>query len=108
MLSSGAVDDMQADATRCGGITGFLKAGVLCEAYHMPFSTHTSPTVHIHCCCSSVQVVHLEYFHDHERIESMFFDGFIKPSDGFLSPDFSRPGLGIEFKEKDAEKYLIC
>jgi L-alanine-DL-glutamate epimerase-like enolase superfamily enzyme len=107
MLDAGAVDILQADATRCGGITGFLKASVLCEAYNVPLSAHTAPSVHTHACCSASKSVHLEYFHDHARIEEMFFDGFIKPSGGFLTPDPSKPGLGLEFKEKDTAKYHI-
>lgn len=107
MLSAGAVDVLQADATRCGGITGFLKAAVLCEAFNIPLSAHTAPSVHIHACCSASKSVHLEYFHDHERIEEMFFDGFTRPAEGFLMPDPTKPGLGLEFREKDAAGYRI-
>ncbi|HET9406298.1 MAG TPA: enolase C-terminal domain-like protein [Candidatus Sulfotelmatobacter sp.] len=38
MLAAGAVDVLQADATRCGGITGFLQAATLCQAHHIPAS----------------------------------------------------------------------
>jgi L-alanine-DL-glutamate epimerase-like enolase superfamily enzyme len=108
MLEAGAIDILQADATRCGGITGFLKAGILCEAFNVPLSAHTAPTVHMHACCSASKSVHLEYFHDHARIEEMLFDGFIRPSGGFMAPEPARPGLGIEFREKDAEKFLFA
>jgi len=46
-----------------------------------------------------------EYFYDHVRIESMFFDGFITPRNGYMQPDLIRPGLGVEFKYEDAAKY---
>ena len=105
MLSAGAVDVLQADATRCGGITGFLQAVALCEAYHTPLSAHTAPSVHTHLGCAATPLRHLEYFHDHVRIESMFFDGVRSPVNGKLSPDLSRPGLGIEFKRQDAERF---
>ena len=36
MLAAGAVDVLQADATRCAGITGLLGVGALCEAWSMP------------------------------------------------------------------------
>jgi hypothetical protein len=49
--------------------------------------------------------VHLEYFHDHVRIESMLFDGAPVPREGLLRPDRSRPGLGLEFRERDAERF---
>ena len=105
MLEAGAVDVLQADATRCGGITGFLQASALCEAHHIPLSAHTAPAIHMHVCCAATPVRHLEYFHDHVRIEHMFFDGLPEPVRGELRPDRSRPGLGLEFKQADAERY---
>jgi L-alanine-DL-glutamate epimerase-like enolase superfamily enzyme len=107
MLRAGAVDVLQADATRCGGLSGFIKAGILCETYQLPFSAHTSPLIHLHPMLCLKNAVHIEYFYDHERIEKLFFDGFIEPDEGFLKIDMSRPGLGIELKKVDAEKYLI-
>jgi L-alanine-DL-glutamate epimerase-like enolase superfamily enzyme len=105
MLADGAVDVLQADATRCGGITGFLQVSALCEAHHLPLSTHTAPLVHTHLGCATTRVRHLEYFHDHVRIENMFFDGTRSPVNGQLSPDLSRPGLGIELRGADAQRF---
>ncbi|HKV48307.1 MAG TPA: enolase C-terminal domain-like protein [Candidatus Acidoferrales bacterium] len=105
MLESGAVDVLQADATRCGGITGFMQADALCVARSMPLSAHTAPSIHMHACCASTTAVHLEYFHDHVRIEKMFFDGAREPSNGELVPDLTRPGLGIELRRRDMEQY---
>lgn len=105
MLASGAVDVLQADATRCGGITGFLQVAALCEAFHLPLSAHTAPALHTHLCCSATPVRHLEYFHDHVRIEGMFFDGISPPVNGELRPDLSRPGMGIELKQADVERF---
>jgi L-alanine-DL-glutamate epimerase-like enolase superfamily enzyme len=105
MLDAGAVDVLQADATRCGGITGFLQAAALCEAHHIPLSAHTAPSVHTHLGCAATRLRHLEYFHDHVRIENMFFDGARAPVHGELSPDLSRPGMGIELKRADAQRF---
>jgi L-alanine-DL-glutamate epimerase-like enolase superfamily enzyme len=107
MLSAKAIDVLQADATRCGGITGFLKAGQLAEAYQIPFSSHCAPALHLHAALSLHSFYIAEYFFDHIRIESMLFDGVSPPEKGYLNPDLSRPGLGIEFKHKDAEKFKI-
>jgi L-alanine-DL-glutamate epimerase-like enolase superfamily enzyme len=107
MLDAGAVDVLQADATRCEGITGFLKAAALCEARSMPFSAHTAPSIHAHACCTLPHVQHIEYFHDHVRIEHLLFDGALSPAAGALRPDPSRPGLGLEFKWKDAARYRV-
>ena len=105
MLATGAVDVLQADATRCGGITGFLQAAALCEAHHIPLSAHTAPSIHTHLGCAAIPLRHLEYFHDHVRIENMFFDGVRSPVNGDLSPDLSRPGMGIELKHADVQRF---
>ncbi len=107
MLDAGAVDVLQADATRCLGITGFLKVGALCEARPLSLSAHCGPSLHLHPCCALTPVRHIEYFHDHVRIEHLLFDGARSPVCGVLSPDLSRPGLGLEFKRADAEPYAI-
>jgi L-alanine-DL-glutamate epimerase-like enolase superfamily enzyme len=106
MLDAGAVDVLQADATRCGGITGFLEVSALCSAHCLPLSAHCAPTLHAHPCCAAPPVRHVEYFHDHARIEHLLFDGALTPADGALRPDLSRPGLGLEFKRADARRFL--
>lgn len=105
MLAAGAVDVLQADATRCGGITGFLKVAALCEAHHLPLSAHTAPSLHTHLGCAAIPLRHLEYFHDHVRIEQMFFDGVLIPANGQLSPDLSRPGMGIQLKRAEIRRF---
>lgn len=107
MLQAGAVDVLQADATRCAGFTEFLKVDALCEADCMPLSSHCAPILHLHACCASLRVRHMEYFHDHVRIASMLFEGVPTPVDGMLRPDLDRPGLGLAFKHADAQRYAI-
>ncbi len=107
MLASGAVDVLQADATRCAGITGFLKAGILAEAFHIPFSSHCAPYLHLHAALATKNCVHMEYFRDHVRIEKMLFEGTMEVENGMLSPDLERPGMGLIFKSQDAKKYKI-
>ncbi len=105
MLEAKAVDALQADATRCGGVTGFMDAAAIADAFGVPLSSHCAPALHIALCCAARRAVHLEYFHDHVRIEHMLFDGVPRPRAGSLAPALDRPGLGLEFKEKDAECY---
>ncbi len=107
MLEANAVDVLQADATRCAGITGFLRVGALCESRSLQLSSHCGPSLHVHPCCAVPNFRHMEYFHDHVRIEHMFFDGVLTPVDGTLRPDLSRPGMGLEFKRADAAKYAV-
>jgi L-alanine-DL-glutamate epimerase-like enolase superfamily enzyme len=108
MLEQGAVDVLQADATRCGGITGFLQVAALCEAFAVPLSAHTAPSLHIAPCCAAPCVRHVEYFHDHVRIEQLLFDGAPRPVSGRLRPDWSRPGIGLDLKRADAARYRVA
>ena len=105
MLEAGAVDVLQADATRCGGITGFLQADVLCAAHNLPLSAHTAPAIHMHACCAAAKAVHLEYFHDHARIENMIFNGVQSPKSGELTPDLSCCGLGLDIRRAELSRY---
>ncbi len=107
MLDAGAVTVLQADATRCGGISGFLDAAALCWAANIPLSAHCGPSAHLHVCCAVPRAVHMEFFHDHARIERMFFDGFCEPEGGVMRPDLARPGLGLDLKESDAARYRV-
>lgn len=105
MLAAGAVDVQQADGTRCGGITGFLKVAALCEAHHVDLSGHCAPALHMHAACAVQRFRHLEWFHDHVRIEQMLFDGAPIPDHGEIRPNLTRPGLGLVFKIQDADPY---
>jgi L-alanine-DL-glutamate epimerase-like enolase superfamily enzyme len=107
MLETGAVDVQQADATRCGGVTGFMLAAALCEAFHTDLSAHCAPALHRHLGCAAPRFRHVEWFHDHARIEQMLFDGAPVPSNGMIGPDPSRPGFGLSFKFRDAERYAV-
>jgi L-alanine-DL-glutamate epimerase-like enolase superfamily enzyme len=107
MLAAGAVDVLQADATRCAGFTDFLRVGALCAGAQMPMSAHTAPSLHTHVACAVPRLRNVEYFHDHVRIESMLLDGARRAVDGALEPDLSRPGLGLELKRPDAARYRV-
>jgi L-alanine-DL-glutamate epimerase-like enolase superfamily enzyme len=101
----GCVDCLQVDVTRCGGITGLLQAAGLAHAHGLEVSGHCAPQLSAHALAAVPNLRHLEYFHDHVRIESMLFDGILEPVDGELRPDRSRPGHGLELKRADAQRY---
>jgi L-alanine-DL-glutamate epimerase-like enolase superfamily enzyme len=107
MLEAGAVDVLQADATRCGGVSGFLAVHALADAHGLPLSAHCAPALHLHLGCALERVRHLEYFHDHQRIEQMLFDGAAAPRNGALGPDLTRPGFGLTLKRQDAEPFAV-
>jgi L-alanine-DL-glutamate epimerase-like enolase superfamily enzyme len=107
MLDAGAVHILQADVTRCGGVTNMVRVDGLCKARSMPSSAHCAPAISAHACCAMETNIHIEYFFDHYRIEGMLFDGTLEPDGGRLTPDRSRPGLGLEFKRADAARYEV-
>ena len=100
----GRVDCLQADVTRCGGITGLLSASGLANAHSIDVSAHCAPAISTHAFCAVERRRHLEYFHDHVRVEGMLFDGVPEPDGGVLRPDRSRPGNGLELRRAEAEK----
>lgn len=108
MLAAQAIDVQQADATRCGGYTGFLQVAALCEAHHVPLSGHCGPALHLPAACAAPRFRHLEWFHDHVRIEHMLFDGAPVPRDGAIRPDLTRSGHGLAFKHKDGDRFRVA
>jgi L-alanine-DL-glutamate epimerase-like enolase superfamily enzyme len=105
LVEARAVDCLQADVTRCGGITGLLQVAGLAAGYGNDVSAHCAPQLSAHAFCAVPNLRHLEYFHDHVRVESMLFDGVLEPEGAELRPDRSRRGHGLELRRADAERY---
>ena len=101
---AGCVDVLQADVTRCGGITNLLRVDGICKARALPFSAHCAPAISAHACAALECARHIEYFHDHVRVERLLFEGTLDPAGGALRPDPDRPGLGLELRP-DAERW---
>jgi L-alanine-DL-glutamate epimerase-like enolase superfamily enzyme len=107
MIAAGAVDVIQADATRCGGVTGFLDAAAEADGAGIPLSAHTAPSLHGHLCCAATPARNVEYFHDHVRIERMLFDGSLTAQHGNLLPGRSTPGFGLTLKHSAAAAFQV-
>ena len=105
MLEAGAVDVLQIDATRCCGYSGFLTAAAIANAFSTPISSHCAPAIHLPVAAACAHLRHMEWFHDHVRIEHMLFDGAPQIRDGSVAPDLQRAGHGLELKRADAEKF---
>jgi len=109
MVSADAVDCLQADVTRCGGITIWQRTAALAEALGLQISGHCAPHAHAAVAASVPNLRHLEWFHDHTRIESMFFDGTLDPKGGAISPcENTAPGLGLELRSAVANRYRVA
>jgi L-alanine-DL-glutamate epimerase-like enolase superfamily enzyme len=105
MCAAGAVDCLQVDASRCAGITEWLRACAVAAAHGLQVSGHTAQSLHAHPACAVPNLRHLEYFADHARSDRLLFDGVLDPRGGVLKPDLTRPGMGLELKRRDAERY---
>ena len=108
MVDAQAVDCLQVDVTRCGGITEWLRAAAVAAGRGLEVSGHCAPNLHAHVAAAVPNLRHLEYFHDHARIETMLFDGALDPSGGVLRPDPSRPGLGLTLKDANGARYRVA
>ncbi len=104
----GAVDCVQADVSRCGGITEWVRVAALAAAHNLDISTHCVPYLHLDAALATPRLRHLEWFHDHVRIESMLLDGVPRIADGALAADLSVPGHGLTFKERDAQSFRVA
>ncbi|MGH9477266.1 MAG: enolase C-terminal domain-like protein [Terriglobales bacterium] len=105
MLAAEAVHVLQADITRCAGVSEFFRVAGLCSAFQTPLSAHTAPAAHLAPACALERFRNIEYFHDHARIEDLLFDGAPNPRHGVMAPDLSRPGLGLELKHREARRW---
>lgn len=105
MCEAGAVDCLQADASRCGGITEWLRVAAVAAAYNLQISAHCAPYLHAHVAACVPNLRHLEWFHDHTRIALRFFEGAAPPVDGVLRLRSDSPGHGLTLREADLESY---
>lgn len=107
MCAAEAVDCIQIDVTRCGGITEWQRIAGVANSHGLDVSGHCAPGLHIHVCAATHHLRHLEWFYDHERIETMLFDGLPDPTGGSVRPAESGPGHGLTFRRADAERYRV-
>lgn len=107
MCAAGAVDCLQVDASRCGGITEWMRVAAVAASFGLEVSGHCGPHLHVHAAAATANLRHLEWFHDHVRIESMFFDGTLDPTGGTISPDPDAPGNGLTLRTADVTRYQV-
>ena len=62
MCEAGAVDCLQADVSRCAGITEWLRVAAIAESHGLQISGHCAQSLHLHPACAIDNIRHLEYF----------------------------------------------
>ena len=105
LLELRAVDYIQFDTNRVGGISQARKIAALAEAYSVPVVPHAGQMHNYHVVMASLNSPIAEYFPvvDVEVGNELFwyiFDGEPKAKDGFIDLDENLPGLGLTINEK--------
>jgi L-alanine-DL-glutamate epimerase-like enolase superfamily enzyme len=107
MCAHRAVDCLQIDVTRCGGVTVFLQAAAVAASHGLDVSAHCAPSLHTAVGAAVTNLRHIEWFHDHVRIEQALFSGAPRPEGGSVRPSSTRPGHGVEVRDGEADRYRI-
>jgi L-alanine-DL-glutamate epimerase-like enolase superfamily enzyme len=105
MCAAGAVDCLQIDVTRIAGITEWRRAAAAAAGYGIEVSGHCAPAEHAQVAACVSNLRHLEYFHDHARLEPLLFDGVPVVRDGAMHVPLDAPGNGLQLRGSDAERY---
>ena len=108
MCGSGAVDCLQLDVSRCGGISEWQRGAAVAAAHGLEVSGHCAPQLHVAVAAATHGLRHLEWFHDHVRIERMAFDGAVEPHDGMVRPEPGRPGHGLQLRREEMARFRVA
>ena len=105
LLDAGAVDCLQIDVTRCGGITAWREIAGLAADAGLDVSAHCAPQLAARVGVATDRLRHVEWFLDHMRVDALLFEGALPVADGLLTPT-EAPGHGMSISER-AGRYLI-
>ncbi|MDQ0756414.1 enolase C-terminal domain-like protein [Arthrobacter sp. B3I4] len=106
LCAADAVDCVQADVSRCGGISEWLRIAAVAAAHGLEVSGHCAPHLSAAVAAATPNFRHLEWFHDHVRIENLFFDGTLDPDGGWVRSG-PGPGNGLTLRSAAAEPYRV-
>ncbi|MBM7790206.1 enolase C-terminal domain-like protein [Tenggerimyces flavus] len=107
MCRADAIDCLQVDITRCGGLTELLRVAAVAAAHGLQISGHCAPHLHLEALAAVPNLRHQEWFHDHVLIERRLFAGTADPSGGIVTPN-DRPGLGLAWRAAEAESFRVA
>ncbi len=112
LLEAKALDYIQFDTNRVGGITQARKIAALAEAYSVPVIPHAGQMHNYHVVMASLNSPMAEYFPivDVEVGNELFwyvFQGEPKSKDGYVNLDDNTPGLGLTINEAGLERFEV-
>lgn len=104
LCAADALDCLQVDVSRCGGITAWMRLAAVAAAHGLEVSGHCAPHLTAPVAAATENFRHLEWFHDHTRIEDLLFDGTLDPTGGDIRPDIDAPGNGLSLRRDVVEQ----
>ena len=112
LLEARALDYIQFDTNRVGGITQARKIAALAEAYSVPVVPHAGQMHNYHVVMASFNSPMAEYFPmvDVEVGNELFwyiFQGEPRAKQGYIELDQNAPGLGLTINEQALEKFTV-
>jgi L-alanine-DL-glutamate epimerase-like enolase superfamily enzyme len=112
LLEAHALDYIQFDTNRVGGISQARKICALAEAFSIPVVPHAGQMHNFHVVMASLNCPMAEFFPpvDVEVGNELFwyiFDGEPTPEDGFIDLDDGTPGLGLTINEERLGQFKI-
>jgi L-alanine-DL-glutamate epimerase-like enolase superfamily enzyme len=112
LLEAQALDYIQFDTNRVGGITQARKIAALAEAHSIPVIPHAGQMHNYHIVMASLNSPMAEYFPivDVEVGNELFwyvFQGEPKSKAGYINLDDNTPGLGLTINEAGLEQFEV-
>ncbi|HEX9869503.1 MAG TPA: mandelate racemase/muconate lactonizing enzyme family protein, partial [Candidatus Tectomicrobia bacterium] len=106
LIEQRAIDVMQFDGTKNGGITEWRKIAGMCSMYHVDIAPHHDPQIHGHLVAASPNGLTVESFHNPDR-DPLWPDLYAESArlEGGQLYLSERPGLGISFNEEFIQRY---
>ncbi|MFZ7101980.1 MAG: mandelate racemase/muconate lactonizing enzyme family protein [Peptococcaceae bacterium] len=112
LITRNAVNVVQPDVTRVGGISEWMKVAAMARAWNMPCVTHAVQEVHISLVTAISNAPMMEYFTKQHYLQTFLSELFVEPAtlhavkDGYVAaPD--GPGLGLKVDRDLVKKYRV-
>tara|TARA_Y100000590_G_scaffold33454_2_gene36656 strand:+ start:2043 stop:3146 length:1104 start_codon:yes stop_codon:yes gene_type:complete len=107
LMSRDAVDIVQPDVGRVGGVTEWMKIAQLADSFNLQVASHCLQFVHIHLACSTPNFKILESLDMDNTTGDIWYTEVPQVQMGKLSPFPDRPGLGLELDPYAMEKWSV-
>jgi L-alanine-DL-glutamate epimerase-like enolase superfamily enzyme len=106
LMERGAVEIVQADIGKCGGVTEFIKIAAMADAYGLPVCPHHTEYIDAPLVAAVPNGLFHEYIQEFFLPMKKIFLDPIQPQNGEVSPS-GKPGFGIELNESAVKEMQV-